>query len=397
MVTRDTIGHAADSIRREVIGWRRHLHQYPELSFEEHETARFVEETLRSFPGLEVTRPTPTSVLARLIGEKHGKTLAIRADMDALPIQEENETEYKSVHPGKMHACGHDGHTAMLLGTAKILSGMKEDLRGEIRFIFQHGEEQLPGGADALVQAGVMENVDAVIGAHLWAPIETGKVFTKSGPLMAAADIFRIRINGRGGHSAVPHETVDALAIGTQVVGNLQHILSRQTDPFETLVVSVTKFTAGTSHSIIPDTAEITGSVRSFNEDVRKQVPKQMERIIKGVTDAHGAAYDLDYEYGYSPVMNEENITGLMETVIMDTLETDALLRLNPMMISEDFSRYQQEAPGCFILIGAGNAEKGITYPHHHPKFEIDEESLDIGVRIFVGAALAFMEEKQTS
>lgn len=395
IVPQDTIGHAAEQIRQQVIDWRRHLHRHPELSFEEQETARFVEETLQTFPGLEITRPTATSVLARLAGSKPGKTLAIRADMDALPIQEENETAYQSVHPGKMHACGHDGHTAILLGAAKILAAMKEDLNGEIRFIFQHGEEQLPGGAEDLVRAGVMQGVDAIIGAHLWAPIETGKVFTKSGPLMAAADIFRIRINGRGGHSAVPHETIDALAIGTQVVGNLQHILSRQTDPFDTLVVSVTKFTAGTSHSIIPDTAEITGSVRSFSEDVRRKVPRQMERIIKGITDAHGASYELDYEYGYRPVINDEQVNRLMENTITKTLGSDALLGQNPMMISEDFSRYQQEAPGCFFLIGAGNAQKGITYPHHHPRFDIDEEALNIGVKLFVSAALKFTEEKK--
>ncbi|SIT72367.1 amidohydrolase [Edaphobacillus lindanitolerans] len=391
MSGRTSLQPATDQIRNQVIGWRRHLHRHPELSFEEIETSRFVRETLESFPGLEISNPTPTSVMARLAGNKPGKTLAIRADMDALPITEENDFEFRSIHPGKMHACGHDGHTAILLGAASVLSGLKDEIPGEIRFIFQHGEEQLPGGADEMVRAGVMDGVDAVIGAHLWSPIETGNVFTKAGPLMAAADIFRIQIRGQGGHSAVPHETIDALAVGTQVVNNLQHILSRQTDPFESLVVSVTKFTAGTSHSIIPDTAEIVGSVRSFNEGIRRQVPAQMERIIGGVTAAHGATYELDYEYGYSPVLNDEAVTRMMEETVREVLGEEHLLRMNPMMISEDFSRYQKEAPGCFFLIGAGNQEKGIVWPHHHPKFTIDEESLDIGVRLFVDAALRIL------
>ncbi|MCZ2258209.1 amidohydrolase [Sporosarcina sp. G11-34] len=380
-----------NEIQDEVIQWRRYLHARPELSFQEVQTSQYIYDTLKSFGGLKLSRPTETSVMARLIGSEPGKVLAIRADIDALPIEEENDFDYVSTNIGVMHACGHDGHTAILLGTAKILSRFKDQIEGEVRFLFQHGEEQLPGGAQEMIDAGVMENVDFVIGAHLWSPIEVGKVFTTSGPLMAAADIFNIKAFGKGGHSALPHHTIDSLAVGMQVVNNLQHIVSRNTDPFENLVLSVTKFTAGTSHSIIPETATIVGSVRSFNKEVRESVPEYMEQIVKGVTEAHGATYTLDYQWGYGPVINDEKATRVIQETITDIFGEKALLIQNPMMISEDFSAYQQKAPGCFFFIGAGNQEKGITYPHHHPKFSLDEKSLDIGVKIFVHAAFRFL------
>ncbi|MGG1657803.1 amidohydrolase, partial [Geobacillus thermopakistaniensis] len=209
------------------------------------------------------SRPTKTSVMARLIGQQPGRVVAIRADMDALPIQEENTFEFASKNPGVMHACGHDGHTAMLLGTAKIFSQLRDDIRGEIRFLFQHAEELFPGGAEEMVQAGVMDGVDVVIGTHLWSPLERGKIGIVYGPMMAAPDRFFIRIIGKGGHGAMPHQTIDAIAIGAQVVTNLQHIVSRYVDPLEPLVLSVTQFVAGTAHNVLPGEVEIQGTVRT--------------------------------------------------------------------------------------------------------------------------------------
>lgn len=380
-----------NKIKDEVINWRRYLHERPELSFQEVATSQFIYETLQSFGNLELSRPTPTSVMARLIGTKPGKVVAIRADIDGLPIEEENDIAYTSKNPGVMHACGHDGHTAMLLGTAKILSHFQEQITGEVRFLFQHGEEQLPGGAEELVAVGVMDGVDFVIGAHLWSLIEVGKVFTVDGPFMAAADIFHMQIKGKGGHSALPQNTVDSLAVGMQVVNNLQHIVSRNIDPFENVVLSVTKFTSGTSHSIIPESATISGSVRTFDKEVREAIPKYMEKIINGVTSAHGATYELDYQWGYRPVINDEKATSVIQETVVDIFGEEALISERPMMISEDFSAYQQKAPGCFFLIGAGNKKKGITYPHHHPKFSLDEDSLEIGVKTFVHAAFRFL------
>lgn len=387
MAATATLNQAVEDIKQQVIEWRRYLHQHPELSFHEEKTAQFVYDTLQSFGNLEITRPTKNSVMARLIGPVPGKVLAMRADMDALAITEENNFEFVSKNPGVMHACGHDGHTSMLLGTAKILSGMKDKIKGEVRFFFQHAEEIYPGGAEEMVQAGVMDGVDMVIGTHLWATMEYGTVGICPGPMMAAPDTFWINVFGKGGHAALPHQTIDSIAIASQVVTNLQHIVSRTTDPLENLVLSVTKFVGGTTHNVIPGAVEICGTVRSFNKDLREAVPKLMERVIKGITEAHGATYEFTYEFGYRPVINDAEVTQLMEEVVVEALGAEWVDHMRPNMGGEDFSAFMQKAPGCFFYVGAGNQEKGITYPHHHPRFTIDEDALAVGVKMFLHAA----------
>jgi amidohydrolase len=379
-------------VKEDVVRWRRHLHQNPELSFQEEKTAQFVYDTLQSFGSLELSRPTKTSVMARLLGKQPGKVIAIRADMDALPIHEENTFDFVSQNPGVMHACGHDGHTAMLLGAAKILADLKDQIHGEVRFLFQHAEELFPGGAEEMVNAGVMEGVDLVIGTHLWSSLETGKIGVAYGPMMAAPDTFSITIEGKGGHAAMPHQTVDSIAIGAQVVTNLQHIVSRNTDPLDNLVVSVSKFIGGTAHNIIPGSVEIVGTVRSFDPKLREAVPELMERVVKGITEAHGAAYDFQYEFGYRPVINHEEVTRVIEETVSEVFSPDALDLLRPNMGGEDFSAFQQKAPGSFFYVGAGNKAKGIVYPHHHPRFTIDEDALENGVKMFVNAALKLLE-----
>lgn len=392
-IAAETLNKAVEEIRDQVIAWRRHLHMNPELSFHEEKTAQFVYDTLLSFGNLEVTRPTKTSVVARLIGPAPGKVLAMRADMDALPITEENTFSFASQNPGVMHACGHDGHTAMLLGAAKLLSGMKEKIKGEVRFLFQHAEELYPGGAEEMVQAGVMDGVDLVIGSHLWASMEYGTVGICPGPMMAAPDTFWITVKGKGGHAALPHQTIDSIAIAAQVVTNLQHIVSRNTDPLENLVLSVTQFIGGTTHNVIPGTVEICGTVRSFNPELRTNVPVLMERVVKGITEAHGASYAFKYEYGYRPVINDAEVTRLLEEVVVESLGPEWVEHVRPTMGGEDFSAFQQKAPGCFFYIAAGNKEKGITYPHHHPRFTIDEDALEVGVKVFVNAARKIVME----
>ena len=378
------VENLVESVKHDVMKWRRHLHQNPELSFQETRTAQFVYDTLQSFGGLEVSRPTATSVMARLIGARPGKTLALRADMDALPITEENTFDFVSDNPGVMHACGHDGHTAILLGAARILSGMRGELAGEVRFLFQHAEELFPGGAQQMVDAGVMEDVDLVIGAHLWAHMEVGLIAVRAGELMAAPDTFGITIIGKGGHAADPEHTVDSIAVGAQVVTNLQHIVSRQTDPLKSMVVSVTKFVGGTADNVIPGTVELTGTVRTFDPQLREMAPVLMERIIKGVTEAHGAAYEFRYQNGYSPVINNDEVTKLLEESLKEAFGETVVRPALPTMGGEDFSAFQKQAPGSFFLIGAGNGSKGITAPHHHPRFTVDEDALAIGVKAFV-------------
>ncbi|WP_159886669.1 M20 family metallopeptidase [Paenibacillus puerhi] len=386
----------SEGLIRQVIAWRRHFHRHPELSFEEHATAQFIADTLSSFEGIEISRPTPTSVVGRLTGGQPGRVLALRADIDALPVKEENEFEFASENPGVMHACGHDGHAAVLLGAARILSERREQLRGEILFLFQHAEELPPGGAQQLVDAGVLDGVDAVIGAHLFSPLETGKVAVAYGPMLAAPDTFRITVRGVSGHAAMPHQTVDPIIIGAQLVTNLQQIVSRNTDPLERLVLSVTEFHGGTAHNVIPGTAELGGTVRSFDQTLRQSVPERIRQIVKGITEAHGAEYEFQYDYGYRPVVNDESLTRVIEEAAVGLLGREAVVIQRPIMGGEDFSAYQQAAPGAFFNIGAGNAALGIVHPHHHARFTIDEDSLAIGVRLFVRIAHTFLHDAKT-
>jgi len=382
---------APESVRDAVIAWRRAMHQDPELSFHEERTSAFVARTLAGFGGMEITRPTPTSVVARLVGDPRGPVLAMRADMDALPIHKANEHDFVSRTAGVMHACGHDGHTAMLLGAAQVLAARRDQLRGEVRFIFQHAEEIPPGGARELVKAGVMDGVDVVIGAHLWLPLAFGQVGVKAGALMAAPDNFRVVIEGAGGHAAMPQVTVDSIAIAAQVVTNLQHVVARNVDPLASVVVSVTRFAGGTAYNVIPGSVELEGTVRTFDPELRDRVPELMERIIGGITSAHGARYRFELVRGYHPVLNDEEASDLLRRAVVRALGPGALAEAIPTMGGEDFSAYQQEAPGAFFFIGARNEEQGIVHPHHHERFDLDERALDYGTRIFVAAAEEYL------
>ncbi|WP_042476156.1 amidohydrolase [Bacillus ndiopicus] len=382
----------ATAIEQEVVAWRRYLHQHPELSFHEHKTADYIEKVLHSFPHLQISRPTPTSVMARLVGAQSGKVLAIRADIDALPIEEETDLQFTSQATGAMHACGHDGHTATVLGVAKVLSAHQAELAGEVRFIFQHAEELPPGGAREMIAAGVMENVDAIIGAHLQSPIEVGKVGVVAGPMLASPDIFNITIHGKGGHAAEPHTFIDSIAIGSQVVTNLQHLVSRYVKPTEPLVLSVTQFNAGFTHNVIPESATLGGTVRCLQPALREDIRKQMEQVVKGITEAHGATYEFSYQYGYAPLINDASITAVVAEAITDLYGADALYTIKPNMAADDFSAFLNCVPGTYFNIGAGNKEKGIVYPHHHPKFTIDEGALLIGMNVFLATTVKFLQ-----
>ena len=356
-------GLVSDDLEARAIAWRRHLHAHPELSFEEHETSAFVEETLRSFGGLEIERPAGTAVVARLHGARPGKVVVLRADIDALPILEENTVPYVSTRPGVMHACGHDGHTAMLLGAAQLLVEHRHELVGEVRFVFQHAEELPPGGAREIVEARVVDGADLIAGVHLLSSLHTGHVSAVPGPVMAAADLFTLEIYGRGGHGANPHETVDPVVVAAQVITNLQQIVSRETDPFDSVVVSVTMLTAGTARNVIPGAARIGGTVRTLSLVRRAEVRDAMERVIAGVTAAHRAEYRFDFEVGYDPVVNDRDASEAVQRAVVAELGEEALVEVPPVMGGEDFSAYGPVAPASFFWVGTGNEELGTMFP----------------------------------
>jgi amidohydrolase len=379
-------------LEAQAVAWRRHLHAHPELSFAEHETSTFLFELLGGLDGIELERPTETSLVAILRTGRPGKTLALRADIDALPIQEETGLEFASQNPGVMHACAHDGHTAMLLAALNALHERRDELTGEIRFIFQHAEELLPGGAKEIVAAGVLDGVDLVVGAHLFSLDELGKVGVLAGPHTAAADTIAIEIRGRGGHGAAPHKSIDPVTAAAQVVTGLQHVVSRVVDPIERAVVSITTIHGGTADNIIPETVELGGTVRTFTPEVRAAVRAAMDRFIHGIAEAHDCTATFTYEEGYDPVVNDEEASALVEAVIRQELGDDAFYVPEPIMGGEDFSAYLQAAPGAFFIVGAGGEDR---YPHHHPRFDWDESAMRNGIAVFTRLALDYLHEGQ--
>lgn len=388
----ENIEQDVNSLQEEVINLRRKIHRNPELSFQEKQTSDLIFSILKEIPGLEVSRPTATSVLAVLKGERAGKVLALRCDMDALQLQEENPVSYQSQNQGIMHACGHDGHTAMLVGAAKILVKYRSLLQGEIRFIFQHAEEWHPGGARDLVRAGILTGVDMIVALHLWIPLQVGKIGLSAGPLMAAPDNFNITITGRGGHAAMPQEVIDPILISAQVINALQTIVSRVNNPLDPLVLSITSIHGGAAYNIIPEKVELKGTLRTFTPQKRRSIPALMEQMVQALCSAYGASYTFSYEPGYEPVINDEAAVKSLTAILEKTLGQETMEKVSPVMVGEDFSAYLQHIPGAMIFIGAGNREAGIVHPHHHPCFNIDEKALAIGLKVLVLAGLGLLD-----
>ncbi|MCL6433580.1 MAG: amidohydrolase [Leptolyngbyaceae cyanobacterium HOT.MB2.61] len=368
-----------------LVEWRRHLHQKPELGFREQLTSEFVSQKLQEWGIEHQTGIAQTGIVAIISGRQPGPVLAIRADMDALPIQEENEVPYRSQHDGVMHACGHDGHTAIALGTARYLSQHRDSFAGTVKLIFQPAEEG-PGGAKPMIEAGVLNNpdVDAIIGLHLWNFLPLGTVGVRSGPLMASVELFNCTILGKGGHGAIPQHSVDSIVVGAQVVNALQAIVARNVDPIESAVVTVGKFHAGTAHNVIAASAQLSGTVRYFNPGFEGFFQERIEQIISGVCQAHGAHYELEYCSLYPPVINNEKMAELIRSVTATVVETPAgIVPQCQTMGGEDMAFFLQEVPGCYFFLGSANLSRGLAYPHHHPRFDFDETALSMGVEIF--------------
>jgi amidohydrolase len=377
----------------EMIEIRRHLHQNPELSFEEVETPRFIADYHTKL-GLEVrTGVGGRGVVAKLKGGKPGRTVALRADFDALPIQEENDLPFKSKVPGVMHACGHDGHTATLLVLAKVLTEMKAELYGNIVFIHQHAEELAPGGAIAMIEDGCLDGVDVIYGTHLWATMATGTVGYRTGPVMAAADSFTIKIQGKGGHGAQPHKTKDSIVIGSQLVTNLQQIVSRRVNPLEAAVVSIGAFEAINAFNVIADTAQLTGTVRTFKDEVRAAIEQEIDRVAKGTCLAADATYEYIFKRGYPPVVNHKEDTEFIVNAAKNVPGVNKLEEIEPEMGGEDFAYYLQHVQGTFFFTGAEDSTWDETYPHHHPKFKINEGALLVAANVLGAATLTYLKK----
>lgn len=359
---------------------RRWLHRHAELSFEEHETSDYLEAALCGIGGLEISRPTPTSVMAVLRTGKPGRCLAIRADIDALPIQEENELEFCSCHAGVMHACGHDGHAAILLNAVRLLAARRARLCGELRFIFQHAEETPPGGAVEVIRAGVLEGVDEVFGLHLTSTLPTGCFGVCGGVLTSATDRFEIEITGKGGHSSMPQECVDPIVTGAQIILALQTVLSRSLCPSDAAVLSVCQANAGSAYNIIPGGMHLTGSVRSYDERVRTTAERRIREISAGIAAAAGACAKVEYVRGYDSIYNDPALTDWARGLIARTFGEKSIRALSPIAPGDDFCYYDQVCPGFFLELGAANPEKGSDAPHHNARYRLDEDALAYGV-----------------
>ena len=383
-----------EALYPEMVERRRYLHQHPELSFHEVETPRYIAQHLKAL-GIEVrTEVGGRGVVGYIRGGKPGKTVALRADFDALPIADAKEVAYRSTVPGVMHACGHDGHTATLLAVAETLMQQRESLPGNVVLIHQHAEEVVPGGARDMIADGCLEGVDVIFGTHLWSTIDLGHVGVRTGPIMAAADKFELTLHGKGGHGAKPHETIDAVLLGATIVKELQSIVSRQLNPLEPAVVTVGTLHAGNTFNVIADQATLTGTVRTFDEATADDIIERMERTIKGICEAVGATYHFTYEKGYPAVINHAAPTALIESVAREVLGDERVFEIEPTMGGEDFAYYLQHVPGAFFFTGAGDA----SYPpHHHPQFDFKEPAMLDAARILVEATWRYLEQATKS
>ena len=385
----------ARALEGELISLRRHFHQYPELGFEERKTAGFIAAYLRQL-GLEVREGIAgTGVTGLLRGAREGKTILYRADMDALPIREENDTPYRSKYEGVSHMCGHDAHMAIALGAAKLLASKGETLPGGVLFLFQPGEERAPGGARPMIEEGVMENpkVNGVIGLHVWQSLPAGTVSVKPGPVFAAVDHVNLKVKGKGGHGALPQHTVDPILVSAQIVTSLQALVTREIDPLKPVVFTFGSVHAGAAPNVIPEEAFLQGTLRYFDQDVHDLAIERIRRMAEGIAGAFGARCEVEITGGYPPLVNDPGFTHVVSEAAREVLRSDAVFEDVMTMGSEDMALFLDRSPGCFFLLGSSNGEKGLSEPHHSPRFDIDEDVLALGLEIVTRAIVKFQKE----
>lgn len=381
----------------DLVAMRRDLHEHPELAFEEVRTSGIVARRLQAL-GLEVqTGIAKTGVVGLLRGgaNKPGaKTIAIRADMDALPIHEQNEIEYRSLIDGKMHACGHDGHTSILLTVADILSKRRDDLTGNVKFVFQPAEERV-GGAEPMVKEGALDGADGVIGLHLISNYTLGRVGVRAGTVFASADKFELTVKGKGGHAAMPNSAVDPIVISAYIIQALQTLISRETSPFSPAVITIGTINAGTAFNIIPEHAFLQGTMRAYTKDHQEYLLRRIWEIASGIATSMGGSCDVSLQDGCPPCVNDPAMTELVHEAAVASVGENKVDSGEEVLTagSDDMSFFLNTVPGCYFIVGAHNEEKGAKYPHHHPRFNIDEDALPIGVEVLTRAALDFLNK----
>ncbi|HEX6480651.1 MAG TPA: amidohydrolase [Ktedonobacteraceae bacterium] len=392
----DQLKSDIDELVPDMVAMRRDLHEHPELAFEEVRTSGIVAQRLRAL-GLEVQAGVAkTGVIGTLRGgasEPGAKTIAIRADMDALPIYELNEIEYRSTIDGKMHACGHDGHTSILLAVADILTKRRQELPGNIKFVFQPAEEVI-GGAEPMVKEGAMEGVDGVIGLHLISDYPLGRVGVRAGTVFASADKIVIRVQGKGGHAAMPETAVDPIVISAQIITALQTLISRETSPFSPAVITIGKISAGTAFNIIPETAELQGTMRAFALEHREKLVRRIGEVASGIALAMGGTCAVEVFDGCPPCTNDPAMTEVVRKAAIEAVGEKDVDGSEEVMTtgSDDMAYFLNAVPGCYFIVGAHNEEKGAKYPHHHPRFNIDEDALAVGVEVLTRAAMEYLK-----
>lgn len=384
------IKNISEKYKNYVLEKRRYFHMNPEPSLYEYNTSKIVKEELERL-NISYVSTADTGIIATIKGEKEGKTVLLRADMDALEVFEKNDVPYKSQKEGLMHACGHDGHTAMLLGAAHILNEIKSEIKGEVKLLFQPAEEVAEGAKKIIEETQITDNIDAAFAIHLWQGIESCKISLEAGARMAAADIFSIKIKGKSGHGSMPHETVDTVVVSSALVMNLQHLVSRNTNPLDTLVVTVGKLEAGTRYNIIAGEAILEGTIRSFSDNVWKLVPEQLERVVNNTCATYGATAEINLIRATPPLINDEKISEILKKSATTLYGEDVIVKYEKTTGGEDFAYFTQRVPGALAFVGIRNDERGINAPHHNEKFDMDEEALQVGTNLYVQFALDFL------
>lgn len=373
-----------------IIEMRRYLHAHPELSFEEEKTAQYIADFYKDVPvdKVETNYGSGNGVVVTIKGAQPGKTIAIRADFDALPITEETDVAFKSTNPGLMHACGHDGHTAYMLILAETLAELKSELKGTIRVLHQPAEEVPPGGALGMIKAGALEGVDHIFGIHVMSNMETGKVFYRAGNTQTGRSYFKLKVQGKGGHGSSPHTANDAIVAASSFVMNVQTIVSRHINPFDTAVVTIGSFDGKGSFNVIKDSVTLEGDVRTMSDEGRAIVEEQVRQFAEGLETSFKVKSELEYANDYPVLYNDPEVTGLVQEAL-EAADFAEILETAPQPPSEDFAYYLKEVPGTFFYVGAMPAN-GEWYPHHHPKFEINEDSLLISAKAMAAVVVKF-------